>query len=153
MKRAVGLLTLALAVVACGDSGTEPPDNDVSGDTYALSTFAGSSLPLTQMAGAECEFGTGPDVELELQAAALTFGPATFLMDWTIRGRCTDTAGEPVGEWVDLSYSTTGAYTLDGDELMLDDPGAYGTWTGTAGGSELTLTTANSTVTVWTLQN
>lgn len=78
--------------------------------------------------------------------------PTTFLVDWTLRGRCRDTAGDPVGDRVDLSYSTTGAYTLDGDELMLDDPGAYGTWTGTAGGSELTLTTGNGTVTVWTLQ-
>lgn len=153
MLRAFGLLTLALAVVACGDSTTEATDIDVSGKTYALTSFAGASVPLTQIQGAECQVGTGADEEVALQAASLSFTSTAFSMDWTIQRRCLDAAGDPVGDWVDVSFTATGSYVLDVDELTLDDPAGYGTWTGTAGAGTLSLTAANVTPTVWTLQN
>jgi hypothetical protein len=149
--RALGLIVLAATLAACGDSGTEPTDNDVdlSGRTYALTTFAGASLPYGQISGEECRIGTGADEELELQAVSLSFAATTFTMDWTMRGRCLDTAGDPLGDWVDLSYATTGPYTVDQQDVTLDDVQVNGTWTGSVSGSSLTLTNSVGTATVW----
>ena len=153
--RALGIIVLAAALVACGDSGTEPTDDtvDVSGQTYGMTSFHGSRLPLLQTTGAECQLGAGADEEHELQVASLAFTATTYTIDWWIRGRCLDEAGTPTMTWVDLSHTTTGPYTASGGTLTLSDAGSYGTWTGTLDGFTLTLTADLGTVTVWSRMN
>jgi hypothetical protein len=116
------LVTLAFALVACGDS-TGPSDSSIAG-TYSLSTVNGMPVPVTI-------FQIGDD-KLEIATGTLTLG-ASNTFNLQIGLRYTEE-----GVVTTETDGTTGTYTRNGGSLVFTAIGGE-TSSGSVSGNSVTM--------------